>query len=280
MYDDFQELRPGAAEQLESRLNGANPPHRIQAAGANPEERGNHSGLRSRLCALISAITTPWGPEKDSDELPRYQTPQNQSTARTTSMSQPEGLMISDQTLFENLKNEYTDMLGKWMSVCSLKRLASIRFVYFGMYRSELVDVYKYDDMPPEEKKDEYRFSPTPADLIPPIGPNHMMHLFEHPDHAETDGVCLDKIPKKLRDRLQSCPAKGIGLGWAIYFVEGLDWFMIWLLGFAGLLLSLVLGIAWAIRRDDVQGGFGITACMMVGFVFTTGLVQSAFEAR
>ncbi|KAL8806994.1 MAG: hypothetical protein Q9182_000975 [Xanthomendoza sp. 2 TL-2023] len=110
---------------------------------------------------------------------------------------------------------------------------------------SELADIQKWDDIPPESRKAEYRYNPIPAEIVPPIGPNHMMHLIEHPDHAEADGTCLDKVPKKLREKLRTCPNQGIGLGWGICFVEGLNWLTIWILGSAGLLLSMGFGILW-----------------------------------
>ncbi|KAG7008227.1 hypothetical protein G7Y79_00006g018470 [Physcia stellaris] len=81
------------------------------------------------------------------------------------------------------------------------------------MYKSELVDIRKLDDLPPEEKKDEYRYNPVPADIIPPVGENHMLHLINHPTHAEEDGFVLDRIPKKLKERLLVPPH--VGLVWA-----------------------------------------------------------------
>ncbi len=55
---------------------------------------------------------------------------------------------------------------------------------------------------------------------------------------------------------------------------QGLD------LRFCWAALSILFGLTWSIVRADVQGGFGITACMMVLFVFTVGIVQAAFEPR
>ena len=69
------------------------------------------------------------------------------------------------------------------------------------MYKSELADIQKHDDIPPESRKHEYRYNPIPAETIPPIGSNHMMHLYEHLEHAEVEATCVDKIPKKLREK-------------------------------------------------------------------------------
>ena len=48
--------------------------------------------------------------------------------------------------------------------------------------------------------------------------------------------------------------------------------------GVLGFVLSVAFGIAWARFKNDVQGGFAIAACMMVGLTFTVGIVQSAME--
>lgn len=183
----------------------------------------------------------------------------------------------SDQAFFKNLRVHYIELRGKWKSKFSLRQLVGIRFVRFGMYKSELADIQKYDDIPPESKKHEYRYNPIPAETIPPIGSNHMMHLYDHPEHAEVEATCVDKIPKKLRERLRLCSNQGTRLGWGICFDEGLNWFMVWLLGSIGLLLSMVFGLLWTCLKDDMQGGFGVAACMMMTFVFTAGILQTAF---
>lgn len=185
----------------------------------------------------------------------------------------------SDQIFFTTLRSHYHTMRGRCFSFFSLKRLISIRFVQFEMYKSELADIRKVDDIPPEDKKD-YDYLPRPAELIPPVGPNHMMHLYEHPDHAEDEATCLGKVPKKLREKLQLCPNRGTGLGWGVHFVEGLHWVKVWAFGFVGLLASALFGVVWSVLRDDVQGGFGITACLMVVLTFSVGVLQSALEPR
>ena len=118
-----------------------------------------------------------------------------------------------------------------------------------------------------------------PAEVIPPVCENNLMHLYDHSEDAEYSANCLDKVPKKIRERLGMCPRRGTGIGWCIYFVEGLRWTKLWMLGILRFLLSIVFGIAWARLRDDVQGGFAIVACMMVGLTFTAGVVQLAVES-
>ncbi|KAL9634823.1 MAG: hypothetical protein Q9164_003854 [Protoblastenia rupestris] len=185
----------------------------------------------------------------------------------------------SDRLFFSHLRKNYFNMPGQFAKMLSLRKLMRIKFVQFEAYKSELVDIRKTDDIPPEAKKDEYRYRPIPAEIIPPVGENHLMHLYEHPDHAEETGLCLDRMPKKLRQRLSVCPRRGTSLGWGVHFVEGLHWTKLYALGLTGLLLGVLFGVLWAKLRDDVQGGFGIAACIMLGFTFTVGIVQAAFDS-
>lgn len=178
------------------------------------------------------------------------------------------------------VKSQYQEMRGKWSSFFSLRTLRTIKFVHFEMYRSELVDIRKTDDVPPETEKGEYLYNPFPADFIPPIGENHLMHLYDHPEDAEIGPDCLNKIPRKMRQRLLVCPQRGTGLGWGIYFVEGLHWTKLWAVGFVGLTCSITFGALWTYFRNDIQGGFSVAACMMVMLTFTTGMLQTAFEPK
>ena len=105
-----------------------------------------------------------------------------------------------------------------------VRKLRSIRFVKVELCPSTLVDIRKTNDIPPETYKNEYRYRPVPAEVIPPIGENHLMHLYDHPEDAEETAICLDRVPKKIRERLGVCPQRGTGPGWGIHFVEGLHW--------------------------------------------------------
>lgn len=81
------------------------------------------------------------------------------------------------------------------------------------MYKSELADIFKQDAIPPEEKRDVHHYRPIPAERIPPVGTNLMMHWYEHPEEADVGRVCLEKLPKKLRDKLKVCPTRGSSEG-------------------------------------------------------------------
>ncbi len=303
LYDDFHEVRPGAAKQLEQKLNESN-----GVRERNVSDRGNTPGaLNGRsgiLNSILSSTWLPWNPaQKTSPSLPLHQK-QNESSQNTLIPvpRRPEDLFLllciphrkhatrlvhmdvcalqSDQIFFPKLKSHYHEMRGRWSSFFSLHTLKSIQFVQFEMYKSQLVDIRKINDIPPETKKDEYRYQPIPAEVIPPVGENHLMHLYDHPEDAEDTGVCLQKIPKKMRERLLVCPSRGTGLGWGIHFVEGLNWTKLWWLGLVGFLASIAFGAFWSVVKGDIQGGFGVTACMMVVLTFTIGVLQAAFEPK
>jgi hypothetical protein len=182
----------------------------------------------------------------------------------------------SDQTIFRLLSQNYRQMRGRWISFISLRTLTSIKFVRFEMYRSSLVDVRKKDDVPPPGHVD-YRYLPTPPDLVPPIGENHMMHLFQHPEHADEETVCLDRFPKKLKEKLECKPGTPTSIGWGLEFVEDWDWKLIWWIAFAVLGLgSLLVGVLWAVFKHSVQDAFAIAAYMVAFVGVSVGALQSA----
>lgn len=49
-------------------------------------------------------------------------------------------------------------------------------------------------------------------------------------------------------------------VGWGVHIIEGLNRFTVLVCTLVTLLVSGVVAAAWAIARDDVQGGFGIGA--------------------
>ena len=290
-------------KRLEQQLNKQSAVRKRNSSD-NDAVTGLSNSRSSLITRMLISAWFPWNSSQNkSPALPIHQLQTHaHQTTETPASPRPEDLFLllciphrkhatklvhmdvctlqSDQLFFPKLKFHYHEMRGRWTSFCSLKTLKSIRFVQFEMYKSELVDIRKINDIPPETKKDEYRYLPIPAEVIPPVGENHLMHLYDHPEEAEDTGVCLQKVPKKLRERLLVCPHRGTGLGWGIHFVEGLHWTKLWCLGLSGSLASIAFGAAWSVMKSDVQGGFGVTACVMVVLTFTTGILQAAFEPK
>lgn len=121
----------------------------------------------------------------------------------------------------------------------------------------------------------DYSYDPVPAETNPPIGPNLLMHLFAHPEDAEVLPVLFRKIPKRLRDKLEPCPVKGSAVGWGVQFVEGIDWFVVFLCGCVGFTLAFIFAVVWSIIRRDIQGGFAIAAFMLAFLGFCFGVTQN-----
>jgi hypothetical protein len=141
------------------------------------------------------------------------------------------------------------------------------------MYKSELVDIKKQNELPPPQDKD-YRYAPAPPDTIPPVGNNYLMHVFQHPDCAEDEPLCLSKFPKKLKEKLL-CRG-GIKPGWGLQFIEGWDAKKLWMIGFLFFGLgSLTIGVLWAVFRHSIQDAFAIAAYMVAFGTMTVGTVQA-----
>lgn len=138
------------------------------------------------------------------------------------------------------------------------------------------MDVQKSPSIPPEQQVgNEYSYDPLPAETNPPIGPNILMHLFEHPEDAEVLPVLFRKIPKKLRDKLEPCPVKGSAVGWGVQYVEGMNWSVLFLCGSLGFAAALVFAVVWSTVRGDIQGGFAIAGFMLAFLGFCLGVARA-----
>ena len=316
--DEFTEVQPAAAANYENLLqersshpkNYPIPANRDQGTmdatnvvDTNTQTKGSTpmSSIAGGLATLMTLAFSLLGKRKSVPTLPQYQLetggnqPQKSSTCDNellylllcipqhqfaTRLLQPQiSDITSDQSFFLLLRENHQQMKGRMRRLFSMKTLRSIKFVQLEMYKSELVDIRKLDDLPPEDKKDEYRYNPVPADIIPPVGENHMLHLISHPTHAEEDGFVLDRIPKKLKERLLVPPSRGTGLGWGIYFIEGWHFGVITLVAFAVLLAgSLAFLICWSVLEHDLQGASGVAAYMVAFLGLAIGSTQAMFE--
>ncbi len=154
------------------------------------------------------------------------------------------------------------------------------QILQFEMYKNHLADVRAVPSVPPEELQRDWEYHPMPPMFMPPVGPNVLMHLYKHPDHADTSLLLFRRMPKKRRGRLRACALRGSEVGWGIQFVEGLNWHKFFLFCLLGFMLCLAIALAWAVPRKDVQGGFTIAAFLLAFFVFSGGALQSGLEKR
>ena len=129
--------------------------------------------------------------------------------------------------------------------------------------------------LPSDAMSTEYSYEPMPADLLPPIGSNLLMHLFENPEDAEVLPVLYRKIPKKVRAKLTPCPVKGSSVGWGLQFVEGMNWVPLFSYGCAGFVLALIAALVWVALKADVQGAFAIAGYMIAFLLFCAGVSRA-----
>lgn len=150
------------------------------------------------------------------------------------------------------------------------------------VYRKEFVDIHDSPSVPDQEDKEEakrnYTYDPLPALSNPPIGPNLLMHMFQNPEHADSEPVLYRKIPKKLHSRLEPCPVKGSAVGWGVHFKEGVNWVALFACGLTGFSCALAFAVAWSIARGDIQSGFAIGSFMVAFVGFCLGIARTEIQ--
>ncbi|KAL8921384.1 MAG: hypothetical protein Q9172_004048 [Xanthocarpia lactea] len=296
LYDDFTELRPGAAKELELVLASPNQQRPIyQGQGTNgPHESGQTLGTGSdepfnlALAPVAnlqdSASRTFYNPRPGHSQSTSATIPCTlesnwllvcaRAAQRPTSLFHLDvGSTTSDQQLFAKLRQTYVQAKKASYRSLSFKTVRSIRFVQFELHPRDLVDVRKVPDMPPETKKDDYLYQS--CDLLPPVGENLMTHLFHNPHEANEKAITYLRSPKKRKQKLAVCQQMGTNIGWGIHLVEGWAITQLWLSAFAIFSCSFAFAVAWSVLKHDVQGAFGI-AGWFVGLA-TLGL--GSFQA-
>lgn len=306
MYDDFIEVRPGALVELEQRLNSAGGFYECNPSSSNATSYASDRRDRRSPGRWLGPLRWPWktaNVQSPSIPLHERQDALDRISTQLPADNEGRGLCIflcvpyrrtanilypgvvedvsTDNALFSSLRTTYKAARREHISFLSLKTIKSIRFVRFEVYSQRLVDVRTTPDMPDEGRRDEYTYHPMPAEFIPPVGENHMMHLYTHLEEAEHAGICLGKIPKKIGG-LEWLPthSQGSKVGWGLHFVEGLHVTKLWVSGFIGFMISIMFGIAWSMIKGDMQSGFAVAACMLTGLLFTTGMVQAAHDPK
>lgn len=186
----------------------------------------------------------------------------------------------SDKKLFVTLLSNYKAMRTKWWSFLSFRTVTSIKFVKFEMYKSSLVDIHETNTMPPPERVGcEYHYSPAPPEVVPPVGENHLMHYFRNPSHAGDDPACLEKFPKKLRERLAVCGGRLTELGWGLSLEEGWDRFKTWCVTFVVFGLGSALWcILWTVFENSIQDAFTVSSYIVSFAVVIVGFTQAIVE--
>ena len=187
----------------------------------------------------------------------------------------------SDQELFIKMKSCRDSFNGRWRSLYSLRNLRTIKFVQFVLHKLQYVDVRPSSatpSIPPYDKLAEfkYKYDPIPPEYIPPVGENHLMHLYHHPECAhDSRALLLSLFPKKVLERLVVCPQRGMSTGWGVHFVEGWNSDRLWLVGLLLFVLgSFAFAVAWWVLEHDVQGAFSVATYITSLLALVVGMAQ------
>lgn len=150
MYDDYRELRPGAAEAFEWYLNGTNRQkfsgmqneHTTRAKAVNYIYAASRSDHRTNTLSSVSTSNSSraYDPRPDCNQAVsttiqcdpegRWLLVCGQAKKRPISLFQIDVCSVaSDRELFSELKRSYSSLRGKWSGLLSLRTIKSIRFV-------------------------------------------------------------------------------------------------------------------------------------------------------
>ncbi|KAK3694527.1 hypothetical protein B0T22DRAFT_373344 [Podospora appendiculata] len=317
LYDDFVELREGAVKELETQLRLQNTDDTVPTVihGDNDDDLPHNEKTGGNR--FTGAVLQTWQSIQNllgllastKGILPRHRQSHRRSPPDSelglcpsagssnaasrfhnfvllcvpfqrwaAKLHQAEVCRInSDQEFFQVMRQCYSHQRGR-SAWTRFRMVRGIEFVKARVYRSQLVDVQFRPSIPPDGTASDYAYEPLPAEIMPPIGSNHLMHLFEHPEDAEATPVLYRKIPKKLRAKLEACPTKGSSVGWGLHFVEGMNWVVLFIYGCAGFGLSLLAAVVWATVRADVQGAFAIAGFMIAFMMFCAGIARSEID--
>lgn len=297
LSDDYIELQPGAAKCLEESLNRT-------PAGEDSVQASAGSRLLTPLSnAILNTFTRVLRAlSREEQGLPSQQLPPITGVQQLpTPQPQPQSaealfLLIchnvgiydkkllqlsisdieSDEKLFRALNEHYRLKYNKLWSFISFRTITGIKFVKFEMYRkSQSVDVRlkNVKDAIPAPENPDYCYAPVPRDLIPPVGEDRLMHLFNNPDCAEDVLACLDRFPKKLREKL-ACVDKAITPGWGLELEEGVSKTKTTFVCLVCVLLSSLWGILWTVFKHDIQDAFTVSSFMVAITVSLIALLQ------
>ncbi|KAI7222368.1 6-phosphogluconate dehydrogenase C-terminal domain-like protein [Hortaea werneckii] len=237
LFDDFVELRPGAARELEAYLNrprtytGGSPTSPSSSQGSRSFTGSSVGGAPSANTSWSSygfQNTSPGGEDKlrvpgtstgSSFGLPFFNQPEppwlltcaneERSVPKLAHLDMAPHNIRSDKDLAMALRNHYFEINNKWWRALKLRGLATIDFVQFEVHQNRFADIRKSPDMPLPGQ--DYAFEP--GDLMPPVGSKYLLHLFRHPQDYDGEMITYLRIPKKTgRLGLVPTPLATVGI--------------------------------------------------------------------
>ncbi|KUJ13162.1 uncharacterized protein LY89DRAFT_753673 [Mollisia scopiformis] len=287
LYDDYLELELGAAREMEQYLQTVNyrtPPPSDTTIRRAPTKLLQHiyeivqfvvNKLRGRRSPVLVETELRYYSESRATRTPPHTLAEvyylltcynDRVGAEAVRLRQLDVSDIdNDQALFQCLHAEYSMLRTRWCRWLSLWSLQSIRFAKFELFGNDLIDIKKLDEVPPPTKDLEYRHGPpNPPKIIPPLGPEFLKHMFQHPELAGSNRHCLNKIPRRLRDRLVVVDRDYPPLGWGLQFVEG--WSKRRLMYVAAVIFGLgsfIVMILVSVLGQNIQNAGAIASFML-----------------
>ncbi|KAL6702509.1 hypothetical protein ACN47E_001599 [Coniothyrium glycines] len=316
LYDDFIEQRPNAARLLEAYLNRprAHAPRSPRSQTSTASSISSIFDASSRASTLTTPSSTYSGPSslanihKQSRYSPTRVRSNNSFNVRMPSYTQEswlltcanegkltpkvvhidvnEGRVKSDKDLALALREHHDQLNRQWYSWARLRGLTTIEFVQFEIHRNRFADIRATPSMPPKsatpstmtsdpEKStspSQHPYNFEPNDLLPPVGSTYLLHLFRHPNDYDGELITYLRCPKR-RERLE------FGMGWGVHLVDGFLAQRVWAFTMAVFGLgSVAFAVMWAIKKDDVQGAFGVAQWVLGIAVLLVGALQAWLE--
>lgn len=297
LYDDFIELRPGAAATLEAILNRekTHPNYMPRSGSRGSQSSYNHtpgsshpsnSATSGSSRSAGSGPPSAWPHNKGTpvqSQTPSYRSVpvfpmqqqqylltcvnESRNTPKLTQIALHQKQVQTDTDLANALRDHYALVNRQWYRFLRLRGLTSIEFVQFYMHRNRFADIRKCPDVPPITVNHDYDF--TPNDLLPPVGGRYLLHLFKHPQEYDDEVVAYLSIPKKS-DRLHH------GIGWGITLTEGYLPERIWLFVlFTFVLFGCIFAVVWTVKEHDIQGAFGVASFLTTLAGMALGFAQA-----
>ncbi|KAI8932449.1 hypothetical protein NX059_010635 [Plenodomus lindquistii] len=316
LYDDYIEQRPNAARLFEAYLNRprAHTPRSPSSQGSSASSMASIFDASSRASTLATPSSTyggsaSWDQRADTSKYSptriRLNNPfsvrmptqveeswlltcanEGKLTPKVVHIDVNEGRVRSDKDLALALREHYNQLNNRWYSWARLRGLTTIEFVQFEVHRNRFADIRAVPSMPPKsatsssispepeksQSPSQHPYTFEPNDLLPPVGSTYLLHLFEHPNDYDGELITYLRSPKR-RIRLDA------GMGWGVHLVDGFLAQKVWAVtvGIFGL-GGAAFAVTWAIKKNDVQGAFGIAQWVLGIAVMLVGGLQAWLE--
>jgi len=183
----------------------------------------------------------------------------------------------SDKDLALALREHYEQLNRRWLKWARLRGLTTIEFVQFEVHRNRFADIRASPSMPPvsstnDNSPSKHPYNFEPVDLVPPVGSAYLLHLFKHPEDYDGELITYLRAPKR-RERLE------FGMGWGINLVEGFLAQKVWTFTMACFGAgSGIFAILWTVKKQDVQGAFGVAGWIVTLAALILGGIQAWLE--